>query len=127
MKIGYYIVDPGLGMPAIALDLDTQVRCLFFIKRQIHRICSVPPGVFFDIITVQYVGDAGPALGMYSETVIDTGKNMNRLAYSIAEEIEVFVNKTGIAELVKQSLLENVSWQDVLQFSAQRTAELNKL
>jgi len=127
MKIGYYIVDPGLGLAEMALDLDAQVRCLFYLKEEINQIVSVPSGIFFDVITVQYIGGPGPVLGMYSETMIDTAENMTKLSFLIEESMEAFVNRIGLNELLILSSNESASWRDILQSSAQRTSQLETL
>jgi len=111
-KRGYQIIDPGLNLP---LSYDTQGRCLSYLMRRIGEITPVPQGVLFELIPVQYLGDPYPAIGLYTETFVDTDANLCRLSFAIGEELERFIEQTGLEHLIERSSAEDVRWSDVLE------------
>jgi len=112
---GYQIVDPGLASPQYSLSDDAQVQCLTYLMRRIPDIASVPQGVLFELISVQYLGGPYPAIGLYTKTPIDTDANLCRLSFAIGEGLERLIERTGVERLMELSSGEDVCWNDVLE------------
>jgi hypothetical protein len=112
---GYHVVDPGLALPRVALSPDEQVRCLAYLMSRMREIVSVPEGVLYELIPDEYFGGPYPAIGLYTDTFIDTSENLSFLSLVIGEQIEAFIKQIGVDHLLELSAGETVCWQDVLK------------
>lgn len=111
---GYQLIDPGLGLPELALDQDTQVRCLSYLMKRLPELVGVPAGVLFELIPAQYLGGPYPAIGLYTQATGGTDEEMNRLAFQITGLLEDYIQHLGIGRLLQLSEEQQDRWQDVL-------------
>jgi hypothetical protein len=113
---GYYVIDPGLALPMYKIDPDAQVRCLSYLVTRIPEFNLAPKGAKFTIIPDEYLGGPYPAIGMYTETFIDTSEKLTQLSFMIASKLKSLIAEIGLIQLIKFSSSETLRWQDVLTY-----------
>jgi len=87
VKQGYVIVDPGLAQPQYGLTDEAQARVLSYLMHHLEGIATLPEGVKFAIIPVQYLGKPYPAIGLYTETATG-GEELTQFSFALEEKIE---------------------------------------
>jgi len=114
VKQGYVIVDPGLAQPQYRLTDEAQARVLSYLMHHLEGIATLPEGVKFAIIPVQYLGKPYPAIGLYTETATSREEELTQFSFALEEEIEDYIEKTGAAHLSKLASGEPSYWNKVL-------------
>jgi hypothetical protein len=110
----HHIIDPGLGLPQVALSPDEQVRCLSYLLRRIPELVEVPPGVHFEVTPAQYLGGPYPAIGLHTDATADQEEDCWPLQMEITQKLEAYVQGLGLERLLELSSAEAISWREVL-------------
>jgi hypothetical protein len=123
MPQGYQLVDPGLGLPEIGLDYDTQVRCLAYLLRDVRKLAQVPTGVQFELIPVQYLGDPYPCIGLFTTTYMDSDDELCDFSLRLSDQLAAYIVVLGVSRLVELSAGEAVCWEAVINSRLAPVAE----
>ena len=91
------------------------MQCLSYLLKRLDSLVSVPSGVMFEIIPVEYLGGPYPCIGMYAETNRDGGADLTCFAFDIEGQLEAFIQKIGIDQLLESSFEETLRWQEILR------------
>ncbi|BDI30784.1 hypothetical protein CCAX7_28350 [Capsulimonas corticalis] len=109
---GHQLVEPNFV--SSGLDFDTITRLLSYLSKEIYHIAAIPSGVLFEVIPAQFTGGPYPSIGLFTERFVDMDANLCHLSDKLMDDLNGYVNRIGINELIFASMDEQITWEDVL-------------